>query len=107
MPPYNPRMIKTFSQILAEDSIDTIEKTLKTALQHSNESPFWLEKALPLAHAVLSVTIPLRDQKLLFDPEGGADARPASALVRSRQPEDPGVHTAKKQRCRNTRAYTV
>lgn len=63
-------MIKTFAQILSEDNIDTIETTLKAALEHVNESPFWSQKALPLAHAILSVLVPLRDQGLLFDPEG-------------------------------------
>jgi len=74
-------MIKTFAQILAEESIETIENTLKTALQHANESPFWSEKTLPLAHAVLSVCIPLRDQKLLFDPEGNPQASLTPVLL--------------------------
>jgi len=74
-------MIKTFTQILAEENIDKIENTLKTALQHANESPFWSEKALPLAHAILSVCIPLRDQHLLFDPEGNPQASLTPALV--------------------------
>ena len=63
-------MIKTFSQILAENDIATIENALKTALERTDETPFWKEKSLPLAHAILSVALPLRDQGLLFDPEG-------------------------------------
>lgn len=63
-------MIKSMRQILADDSIDAIENALKAALSRSDESPFWAQKALPLAHAILSVCVPLRDQKLLFDPEG-------------------------------------
>lgn len=58
------------TQILAEESIETIENALGAALEHANESPFWSQKVLPLAHAVLSVCVPLREQKLLFDPEG-------------------------------------
>lgn len=63
-------MIKTFSQILAENDIATIENALKAALERTDETPFWKEKSLPLAHAILSVALPLRDQGLLFDPEG-------------------------------------
>lgn len=58
------------TQILAEDTIETIEDALKAALEHANESPFWSQKVLPLSHAILSVCVPLRDQHLLFDPEG-------------------------------------
>lgn len=64
-------------QILADESLETIEKALQAALKRTDESPFWLQKALPFAHAVLSVCIPLRDQNLLFDPEG----RPADSLT--------------------------
>ena len=67
-------MIKTFAQILAQESLDTIEKTLHSALDNAGESPFWAEKTLPLARAVLSACIPLRDQGLLFDPEGNPQA---------------------------------
>lgn len=74
-------MIKTFAQILSQDKIDTIETTLKTALEHANESPFWSQKALPLAHAVLSVLVPLRDQGLLFDPEGDPQELLTPALL--------------------------
>lgn len=74
-------MIKTFSQILAEDDIAAIENALKAALRHADESPFWSEKALPLAHAVLSVCIPLRDQGLLFNPEGNPQPVLTPALV--------------------------
>ena len=74
-------MIKPFSKILAEDDINTIENALKAALRHTNESPFWSEKALPLAHAVLSVCVPLRDRGLLFDPEGNLQATLTPELV--------------------------
>jgi len=74
-------MIKTFSQLLAEDDIPSIENALKAGLQHANESPFWSEKVLPLAHAILSVCVPLRDQGLLFDPEGNPQPALTAALV--------------------------
>lgn len=63
-------MIKPFARILADDPIEAIESAMKSALDRAGESPFWSQKALPLAHAVLSVLVPLRDQHLLFDPEG-------------------------------------
>lgn len=63
-------MIKSMTQILAGERIETIEDALGAALEHANESPFWSQKVLPLAHAILSVCVPLRDQQLLFDPEG-------------------------------------
>jgi len=74
-------MIKTFAQILSEEKIDTIEDALKAALDHANESPFWSQKVMPLAHAVLSVTVPLRDQHLLFDPEGNPQPSLSPALL--------------------------
>jgi hypothetical protein len=74
-------MIKTFAHLLAEDPIDTIESALKSALDNANESPFWSQKVLPLAHAVLSVLVPLRDRGLLFDPEGNPQASLTPELV--------------------------
>ena len=43
---------------------------MKTALERSDESPFWVDKVLPLSRALLSVLLPLREQGLLFTPEG-------------------------------------
>lgn len=57
-------------QLLAKEDIHSIESALKAALERADETPFWSQKTLPLAHAVLSVCVPLRDQELLFDPEG-------------------------------------
>ena len=74
-------MIKTFAQILAEEDIKTVEKTLSAALERADESLFWSQKVLPLAHAVLSVCIPLRDQGLLFDPEGYPQERLTPPLL--------------------------
>ncbi|MHC3995352.1 hypothetical protein ACXWTF_11030 [Thiomicrolovo sp. ZZH C-3] len=74
-------MIKTFAQLLAEEKIDTIESALKVALNNANETPFWSQKVTPLAHAVLSVLVPLRDQGLLFDPEGKPQERLTPSLV--------------------------
>lgn len=48
----------------------TILDTLSTELKTRNESPFWRDKVVPFAEAILSVLIPLREQKMLFNPEG-------------------------------------
>lgn len=74
-------MIKTMTQIIENESLDTIENALKAALDRSDESPFWAQKALPLAHAVLSVCVPLRDRNLLFDPEGNPSERLTPELL--------------------------
>ncbi len=49
---------------------ETIVKTIADELQTRNESPFWGDKVAPFASAMLSVLIPLREQGLLFTPEG-------------------------------------
>jgi len=46
--------------------LTTIDKELQTR----NESPFWGDKVVPFTSAILSVLIPLRDNDLLFTPEG-------------------------------------
>jgi len=63
-------VIRTFSQILAEGTSEEILAALQAALDKADESPFWATKVIPLAEAVLSVLIPLRDRQLLFTPEG-------------------------------------
>jgi len=62
-------MILSMSQLFEKSSKDQINAALKVALDNANESPFWAEKTLPYADALLSVLIPLRDQNLLFTPE--------------------------------------
>ncbi len=49
---------------------ETIVKTIENELQTRNESPFWSDKVVPFSRAVLSVLIPLRDNNMLFNPEG-------------------------------------
>ena len=63
-------MIQTVGQIFATGTQDQIVSVLEVALKNSNESPIWTEKAIPLAEAILSVLIPLREQNLLVTPEG-------------------------------------
>ena len=43
---------------------------LEKELVVRKESPFWGDKVLPFAEAILSVLVPLQKMGLLFDPEG-------------------------------------
>lgn len=63
-------MFKSIKQLLADGSREDISSAMKLTLENSDEAPFWAEKTLPYANAILSVLIPLRDQNLLFTPEG-------------------------------------
>lgn len=63
-------MFKSMQQLFIDDTRENILAAIKIALDNTDESPFWGEKVLPLASAILSVLVPLRDQNLLFDPEG-------------------------------------
>ena len=63
-------MIQTVGQIFKTATQEQIVSMLEVALKSSNESPIWTEKVIPLAEAILSVLIPLREQNLLVTPEG-------------------------------------
>jgi len=63
-------MMQTVGQIFTTETKEQIVSVLEVALKSSNESPMWTEKAIPLAEAILSVLIPLREQNLLVTPEG-------------------------------------
>jgi hypothetical protein len=65
-------MIRTIEQIFNTASAEEIGQLIDTNLAARDESPFWAEKVTPLTRAILSVLIPLREQKLLFNPEGKA-----------------------------------
>lgn len=54
-----------FKNGTVEDIVQVIDSELKTR----NESPFWSDKVVPFSTAILSVLIPLRDNKILFTPE--------------------------------------
>jgi hypothetical protein len=56
--------------LLRSGESSAISGAVSTALERSDEAPFWRQKSLPFCEAVLSVLIPLREQTLLFDPEG-------------------------------------
>lgn len=74
-------MQKPFASLLNDASASTIENALQAALDRSDESPFWSLKVMPLAHAILSVLIPLRNAGLLFDPEGKPTEKLNAALI--------------------------
>ena len=63
-------MIQTIQQIFKESDQERIASTIESALAGSNEAPIWVTKVLPLTQVLLSVLLPLRDQNLLFSPEG-------------------------------------
>jgi len=60
---------KLFQSASLEEIVRYIEEELKTR----NESPFWSDKVVPFSEAILSVLIPLRDNKMLFNPQGNAE----------------------------------
>jgi hypothetical protein len=51
-------------------SSEAIIGAISATLARSDEAAFWAQKTIPYCEAILSVLIPLRDQGLLFDPEG-------------------------------------
>ncbi|WP_151900738.1 hypothetical protein [Sulfurimonas hydrogeniphila] len=60
---------KTY-ELFKNESLDTIVNEIEKELKTRNESPFWSDKVAPFSRAILSVLIPLRDNDLLFTPEG-------------------------------------
>lgn len=62
--------IQSMKQLLESGTQTSIISALELALENVSDSPFWVKKSTPLAEAILSVLIPLRDQGLLFNPEG-------------------------------------
>lgn len=57
-------------ELFKNKDIDTIVDTIEKELSTRNESPFWSDKVVPFSRAILSVLVPLRDNDLLFTPEG-------------------------------------
>jgi hypothetical protein len=56
-------------ELFKSATIQDILKVIKDELSTRNESPFWSDKIVPFSEAILSVLIPLRDNKKLFNPE--------------------------------------
>ncbi|WP_295055001.1 hypothetical protein [Sulfuricurvum sp.] len=63
-------ILNSMDTLLRHSENSTILEALSAALDRSDEAPFWRQKSLPLCEAILSVLLPLREQNLLFDPEG-------------------------------------
>jgi len=63
-------VLHTMETLLQSGKSSALLGAVSTALERSDEAPFWREKSVPLCEAILSVLIPLREQNLLFDPEG-------------------------------------
>ncbi len=55
-----------FKNATTQEIIEVIDAELKTR----NESPFWTDKVVPFSRAILSVLVALRDNNMLFNPEG-------------------------------------
>ncbi len=63
-------MNESTRELFRSKSIEDITTALDITLQSRNESPFWMDKVIPFSKAILSILIPLREQGLLFNPEG-------------------------------------
>lgn len=70
-------VLHSMSTLLHSGDASAVLGAVSAALERSEEAPFWSQKTLPYCEAILSVLLPLREQGLLFDPEG----RPADALT--------------------------
>ncbi|MDD2652692.1 MAG: hypothetical protein PHX44_06555 [Sulfurimonas sp.] len=57
-------------ELFKSAAVQAILEVIGSELQKRNESPFWREKVVPFSEAILSVLVPLRDQGVLFDPQG-------------------------------------
>lgn len=51
-------------------SVEKIVRTIDEELTKRNESPVWTTRVHPFTKAILSILVPLRDAKMLFNPEG-------------------------------------
>jgi len=60
----------SLDELLKKASKEEILEEYEKALDKSEEEDFWKDKILPYVDATLSVLLPLRDQNLLFTPEG-------------------------------------
>lgn len=63
-------MKKESIELFKNANQDLILLTLKNELEKRNESPIWKQKVIPFSEAILSVLIPLKEQDLLFNPQG-------------------------------------
>lgn len=65
-------MNKESYELFENESVEKIVEVIESELKTRNESPFWADKVVPFSRAILSALVPLRDNHLLFTPEGNA-----------------------------------
>lgn len=63
-------MNDNFTILLQNSSQKKILENIEDKLKKSDEADFWKEKIIPYSEAILSVLLPLKEQNLLFSPEG-------------------------------------
>ena len=63
-------MNDNFTILLQNSSQKEILENIEDKLKKSDEADFWKEKIIPYSEAILSVLLPLKEQNLLFSPEG-------------------------------------
>jgi hypothetical protein len=63
-------MNDNFTKLLQNSSQKEILEVLEDKLKKSEEPDFWKEKILPFTESILCVLLPLKEQNLLFNPEG-------------------------------------
>lgn len=59
-----------FTNLLQNSSKEEIISLLDEKLKNSDEPDFWKEKVVPYTSAIFSILFPLKEQNLLFNPEG-------------------------------------
>ena len=57
-------------ELFKNENLETVVKAIEDELKTRNESPFWADKVVPFSKAILSILIPLRENNMLFNPEG-------------------------------------
>ena len=73
-------MSDKLSELLQNNTKEEILEYIESALEKSDEAPFWKEKIVPFVDAILSVLLALKEQNLLFTPEGEIKQNLDSAL---------------------------
>ncbi len=63
-------MKKETYELFQNSSVDTIVEVIEKMLEQRNESPIWTTRVAPFSKAILSVLVALKENNLLFNPEG-------------------------------------
>lgn len=62
--------MSNFSYLLQNSTKDEVLRVLAEKLNNSDEADFWKEKIIPYVRIILTLLFPLKEEKLLFTPEG-------------------------------------